>query len=246
MPSFTIFPELPAELRCQIWRAAMFPRIIEMSLKSRKCPCPGCKNRGGCLPSTLAFVSEESKAETELLYTKLPFIRDGREIYSYNINFEIDVVCFSQRHFRLIEVPDPESELPDWAGDIQKLGFPLWTQINHRRPRGCPSRCDGLLGKARERKLWEIIHFYLKKVRQLVFFLDDIPQEEDGTNILEQWTEYWNDPHPEWLATAMEERNSWYGQLPDQEVMDTINGSLSDFQEETAPSTIFINLVFRR
>jgi hypothetical protein len=31
----------------------------------------------------------------------------------------------------------------------------------------------------------------------------------------------------------MEDRNSWYGQLPDQEVMDTINGSLSDFQEET-------------
>lgn len=80
--------------------------------------------------------------------------------------------------------------------------------------------------------MWEVIHLCLKKVKQLIFFLDDIPQEEDGTNILEQWTEYWNDPHPEWLATAMEDRNSWYGQLPDQEVMDTINGSLSDFQEE--------------
>jgi hypothetical protein len=103
----------------------MFPRIIEVSLKSRKCPCRKCRERGGCLPSTLAFVSEESKAETELLYTKLPFIRDGREIYSYNINFEIDIVCCSQRHFGLIEASDPESELPDWVGDIQKLGFPL-------------------------------------------------------------------------------------------------------------------------
>ena len=190
MPSFTPFPKLPAELRSQIWRAAMVPRIIEISLKSSKCPCLQCRNRGGCLPSTLAFVSEESKAEMELLYTKLPFIRDGREIYSYNINFEIDIVCCFQRHFRLLEASDPESELPDWAGNIQKLGFPLWSQINHRRPRGCVSRIHGWLGNTRERKLWEIIHRCLKKVRQLIFFLDEIPQEDDGTNILEQWIEY--------------------------------------------------------
>jgi len=67
--SFTLFPDLPPELRLQIYRHACHPRVTTLSFRpARQEAAFHCPTR----PPTLLHISRESRAEGLRLYAKCP------------------------------------------------------------------------------------------------------------------------------------------------------------------------------
>ena len=98
---FTIFSELPTELRNQIWRLTLRPRIIDIEFTDKKAVYTKAK-----LPTAL-HVLKESRAAVEKLY---PSCQDlsayGVRAFEYNGGYSTR--CVHEKSLRLLNLSPME------------------------------------------------------------------------------------------------------------------------------------------
>jgi hypothetical protein len=112
---FTVFPKLPFELREQIWKSAIVPRLVHW-------------RPGGGKPPAILHVCSESRAATNKAYERVELKYLRHRTYGLFINYNLDVLYRKQRlPYPAVEPGSLPRRLitPEWSKPIKRIAMNL-------------------------------------------------------------------------------------------------------------------------